>query len=41
MLAWRGYGYDDQLIADLMAEKVQELYPAKEPDWEDMKNFKK
>ena len=27
-----GYGYDDQLIAGLIAEKVQELYPAKAPD---------
>ena len=26
-----GYGYDDQLIPDLIAEKVQELYPAKAP----------
>jgi len=27
-----GYGYDDQLIADLIAEAVQEIYPAREPE---------
>lgn len=27
-----GYGYDDQIIADLIAEVVQEIYPAREPE---------
>lgn len=27
-----GYGYDDQLIADLIAEMVHENYPAREPE---------
>jgi len=27
-----GYSYDDHLIADLIAETVQEIYPARDPE---------
>jgi hypothetical protein len=27
-----GYGYDDQLIADLIAETIQEIHPARESE---------